>query len=271
MALVGADVDQLRTLARTLTQAADRLDGMTREVTVRLSSTPWTGPDAERHRSQWNGQSLGLARGVIGALRSAADVVERNATEQDHASEIGGQATSRSDGGATSPQGGSGNVVTDTLAKLLDVGAMANDFANLGAKGFTGLTGDVLSGAGVVTSLTTLVEGISASDDPQTAGGVIGLAGAALGRANPALGIAASAAQMYGGLTLPTSEADYDGVFAAGARSMFGKEIDQLSEDQQAALNNRYDGAWGVANMISDSMDSKMHSAGQFFGKLFGG
>lgn len=93
MGMVGADVDQLRALARNLTQAADRLEGMTGEVTGRLSAVPWQGQDASQFRSQWQGQSLGQIRAVVGALRDAATQIERNATEQDQAS-----ATSGSDG-----------------------------------------------------------------------------------------------------------------------------------------------------------------------------
>ena len=83
---VDADVDQLRTLARNLAQAADRLESMTGEVNGRLSAVPWQGQDASQFRSQWQGQSLGQIRGVVSALRNAASQVDRNATEQEQAS-----------------------------------------------------------------------------------------------------------------------------------------------------------------------------------------
>jgi hypothetical protein len=86
MALVGADIEQMRSLARTLNQAAERLEGMAGEVTGRLASATWTGPDADRYRSQWHGESLALLRGVVGALRAAATTVDRNAAEQTQAS-----------------------------------------------------------------------------------------------------------------------------------------------------------------------------------------
>lgn len=102
MALVGADVDQLRGLSRALNQSAEQLDGMTAEVTSRLASTPWQGPDAERYRSQWYGESLALVRSVAGALRSAASVLERNAAEQEYASSGSGNGAI---GGTFSPIG----------------------------------------------------------------------------------------------------------------------------------------------------------------------
>lgn len=86
MGVVGADVDQLRGLARSLTQAADRLDGMSGEVTSRLAATQWQGQDSQRFRSQWQGESLTFTRTVAAALRAAAADVDRNANEQEQAS-----------------------------------------------------------------------------------------------------------------------------------------------------------------------------------------
>lgn len=90
MGVVGADVDQLRSLARSLTQAADRLDGMAGEVGSRLSATPWQGQDSQQFRSQWQGESSALVRNVVSALRAAASEVHRNAGEQEQASETSG-------------------------------------------------------------------------------------------------------------------------------------------------------------------------------------
>lgn len=86
MGMVGADVDQLRALARNLSQAADRLEAMTGDVSGRLSATPWQGQDANQFRSQWQGESLGLLRAVANGLRAAAAEIDRNANEQEQAS-----------------------------------------------------------------------------------------------------------------------------------------------------------------------------------------
>jgi hypothetical protein len=90
MAMVGADVDQLRTLARNLIRSAERLESMANEINGRLSATPWQGPDAGQFRSEWQGHSLSSIRGVVGALREAAALVERNADEQEQASSTTG-------------------------------------------------------------------------------------------------------------------------------------------------------------------------------------
>lgn len=104
LGLVGADGDQMRTLARTLNHAAERLEGMAGEVTGRMSSAAWTGPDADRYRSHWHGESLAQLRGVVGALRSAAVTVERNVVEQDQASAATG-VTGPTAAGANMPAG----------------------------------------------------------------------------------------------------------------------------------------------------------------------
>lgn len=86
MGVVGADVDQLRGLARSLTQAADRLESMTGEVSGRLSATPWQGRDAQQFRAQWQGESSALIRMVVSAVRTAASEIDCNANEQEQAS-----------------------------------------------------------------------------------------------------------------------------------------------------------------------------------------
>lgn len=280
MALVGADVNQLRDLAKLLVQGANQLDGSARAVSGQLASTRWTGPDGERYRSQWQGEAVPNIRAVITGLRDAAERVQRNAAEQADASALNaghdGTAAARVSAGAQSSSS-SGNFVVDTLGSLLSLGGIVNDVANsgekisgVGPKGVTGVAGGVLGAAGLVTSLTTMVDGILSGDNLKTQDGIIGLSGAAAGRVHPAVGIAIGAAQLYGSITLPTSEADIDGVFDVGAKYMFGKDADQLSLEQKVTLGRRYEGAWGVANMISDSMDSKAAEAGKFFSGLFG-
>lgn len=119
MGLVGADVDQLRTLARTLSQAADQLEGMTGAVTSILAGTSWFGPDAERHRSHWHVASVRQVRGVVAALREAANTVERNAEEQEQASSAqSGGGKSGPWIGLNGPQG-----LIDIMPHRIDIGA----------------------------------------------------------------------------------------------------------------------------------------------------
>lgn len=104
MAVVGADLDQMHALARTLEQAADRLEAASGTVTGMLSSVRWSGPDSERYRQQWHSQSQPTMRTVAGALREAAHTVTRNATEQEQASSASGGGSSSDSGfGGRSP------------------------------------------------------------------------------------------------------------------------------------------------------------------------
>lgn len=102
---------------------------------------------------------------------------------------------------------------------------------------------------------------------PDLAAAEMGAAGGSLGPLSLGLG----AFTTFVHATIPTSPDDYDGMRAAGARSAFGKDPEYLTEAQSNALNSRYDGPVGVANMISDQMDSTADEVGDFFGKVFGG
>lgn len=102
MPVTGADPDQLRTTAAQFIQAADRLQGSMKGLTSFVSNAAmWRGPDSERFRSEWNGQSVFALNAAISALRSGADVLRRNADEQENAS--------RTDGGGGAGGTGSGS------------------------------------------------------------------------------------------------------------------------------------------------------------------
>lgn len=108
MGMVGADVDQLRALARTLEQAADRLESTSTSTTGMLNNAPWKGPDADRYRSDWRGSSLPTIRNAAAALREAATALTRNADDQERTSSAGGAASGGGDGFSGSGGGGGG-------------------------------------------------------------------------------------------------------------------------------------------------------------------
>jgi uncharacterized protein YukE len=115
----GGDPDQMRTLARAFEQAAQRLENVGREVSSRLSGTPWAGPDADRYRSQWHGESLAKMRGVVSALHDAAAALQRNASEQEKVSSAAGGASSSGPLPTGTPQGGLANPLVG-IGKWLD-------------------------------------------------------------------------------------------------------------------------------------------------------
>lgn len=109
MAVSGADPEQLRALARQLDAAAERLDGTGRSLTALVGNqSSWRGTDADRFRSQWNGQSARVIDTVAQSLRQASDTLRHNAAEQDTASsadsgQMSGAAGPRNAEAETSP------------------------------------------------------------------------------------------------------------------------------------------------------------------------
>ena len=46
----------------------------------------WTGPDADKFKSDWNGQHVSQLKTVVSALRDAGQRAQRNASEQEQTS-----------------------------------------------------------------------------------------------------------------------------------------------------------------------------------------
>lgn len=87
MAMEGADVAQLRTLAAQLAKSAERLDTVARTLhSLVNSTTQWRGADAQRFRSEWNEASAHALSNATSALRDAEKTLRRNADEQENAS-----------------------------------------------------------------------------------------------------------------------------------------------------------------------------------------
>lgn len=86
MALFGQDVDQVRQLATQLNAKASDIESVISQLTSAVTSVQWMGPDAERFKSDWQGQHVPKLREVVGALQRASQDASRNATEQQQAS-----------------------------------------------------------------------------------------------------------------------------------------------------------------------------------------
>ena len=128
MALVGADVGALRALARTLSQAADRLDQTNSAVSGGLSNVRWSGPDADRFGAVWQQQSRKSLSSAATALREAAQALQRNALEQEQASAATGGALPGSTGSGSAMPSVAGP--TPGGFSLLDPFVDARDFLN---------------------------------------------------------------------------------------------------------------------------------------------
>ena len=86
MAVWGADVDQLKTLGTKLTTGADAIEAQKNELSSRLDTVQWTGPDAQKFRDEWSGTHMVSLAKVVDALRTAGTRATRNAEEQTTAS-----------------------------------------------------------------------------------------------------------------------------------------------------------------------------------------
>ncbi|MBC3764158.1 WXG100 family type VII secretion target [Quadrisphaera oryzae] len=88
--LTGADVAQLRDLARQLDLGAQRVRTLGEGVRASLAAAPWTGQRADDYRRRFNGTDLVALRSAVGLLEEAARTLRRNADEQERASSSGG-------------------------------------------------------------------------------------------------------------------------------------------------------------------------------------
>jgi uncharacterized protein YukE len=102
MASYGADVEQLKALARQFSRAADELQSNSSSVTSVVNSVAaWRGPDAGQFRSSWNGEHSRKIASTVRALQAASDDLKRNAAEQTTASTDGSGGSGGSGGAGT--------------------------------------------------------------------------------------------------------------------------------------------------------------------------
>lgn len=95
--MYGADVAQLRGLARQFDSAASRLDGDRMAVGNAIQISAWVGPGAVRFRAQWESDHSRRLHNAAEILRQAAFALRSNADDQERTSAIDGS------GGAVRP------------------------------------------------------------------------------------------------------------------------------------------------------------------------
>lgn len=102
--LVGADVAQLRSLARTFEDAADRLDRHRLTVGNQIQISAWVGPFAANFRLVWASEHSVRVASAVALLHQKAVQLRKNADEQDRASAVTGvSATSGARGSRSVP------------------------------------------------------------------------------------------------------------------------------------------------------------------------
>ena len=88
---VGADIEQLRSMATTLDGEADRLVDAYEAVTGQVAEVPWFGPSAEAFSNEWHEQHRPAAERAAAVLNDMADKLRANADAQEQTSaDLGG-------------------------------------------------------------------------------------------------------------------------------------------------------------------------------------
>jgi uncharacterized protein YukE len=86
MAVWGLDVQQVRELSQQLNSKASEIQSILSQLTSKLGSTQWTGPDAEQFRNDWSGEHTASLKKVIAALQDAGQKASANASAQESTS-----------------------------------------------------------------------------------------------------------------------------------------------------------------------------------------
>ncbi|WP_426988886.1 WXG100 family type VII secretion target [Pseudarthrobacter sp. Y6] len=117
----GADVAQLRQLAKDLANGATRMDQLGQQLGSSIASSPWKGNDGARFRADWSSTHAKALRTAAAGIQQASKALLENAAQQDRAS--AGSPGSSSGGGPGTVSGGNspGNAageLTDRLAGM---------------------------------------------------------------------------------------------------------------------------------------------------------
>lgn len=108
--MLGADVDQLRALAKEFSGKSHSLTQAQRIIDGAVSQLPryWQGQDAQRFAAQWRGQNRAIITRTAAMLEETAEQLKTNATEQEQASSVaslGGPSGVPGPGSGTNPWG----------------------------------------------------------------------------------------------------------------------------------------------------------------------
>ncbi|WP_426997394.1 WXG100 family type VII secretion target [Pseudarthrobacter sp. N5] len=95
----GADIAELRRLAKDLAGGATRLDTLGQQLSSTISSSPWEGHDGDRFRSDWASSHLKVLKSAAAGMETASKALLKNADEQDTASGSGVAGTPGMRGG----------------------------------------------------------------------------------------------------------------------------------------------------------------------------
>ena len=210
MAKFGADVEQLRALARSFASAADRRDQDRMSVAQAIRVQAWVGPVAVRFRAEWDSAHSARMAGAADRLHRAATALRRNADEQER--------TSASDGGS----GGQRPTVLVGERIVMTVGSFAQGVHGVlsAASSAVDLPYAVAEYAHTVSAVVGSGRGAEVAshlDDVLASsrfGGLFDVAGKTLGGVSVAVGVVDTITK--------ASEGDTEGAILAGVKTGLG-------------------------------------------------
>jgi len=82
----GMDIAQVRQLSQQMNTKADEIRNIMQQLTSALNSAQWVGPDRERFVGEWQSQHCAALNNVIQGLQAASQTANKNAQEQEAAS-----------------------------------------------------------------------------------------------------------------------------------------------------------------------------------------
>lgn len=101
MTFYGADVSQLRALAKSVEQAATLLSDRAGSLHGQIQAAPWKGADGARFRQDWVGSHRPSLEKVAAELRANSKILRKHADEQETASTSAGAGSGSGSGGGT--------------------------------------------------------------------------------------------------------------------------------------------------------------------------
>lgn len=281
--MYGANVEQLRQCAQQFDQQARAVDSMARWL-QQIPLDGWKGPDARQFHDEVQHTLVPHLTRVAVAVREAARDLRTQAQQQEHASAAGGRAAPGTAARGTGRGALAGSVSSsDHLANLVGVlRAVVTDGGNAGTLGdlaelsdlarlpkFFGPVGDVLGVGSAAFAGVDIAEGIADHDTGKVVGGIVDISLAVAGKtplAPVAWGVGLGKALVDA--SIPYTSESQDSLLDYEAEQLFHTPRSELTPAQASALANRYTGAGGVVNMISDKMNQTaepIDAAGRWF------
>ncbi|WP_127887242.1 WXG100 family type VII secretion target [Rathayibacter festucae] len=287
--MYGADVAQLRDLARRLQSASDQLNGSRQRIGSGIRIAAWVGPVAVRFRMLWDSEYSRQVQGASDALERISRDVLKQAEQQERASARDGGAAGSRGGGNVSVadlvrQGGkalertreavlaliaAGATTLDVLRNLQDLEKVmiAGDKVLESRFLASPALGKVLLPLGALLSARAVSEAAGKGDvlGAFVEGGAgiastgVGIAGASAPAAAAAgwgvIGLGVIALKGLVDVSIPYTAQAQDAAMAQGIRDRFpNADRANRTQEQSDYIARRYDSPLGPMAMISDTM-----------------